>query len=134
MSNDSVRSIELEDYDGLPVEGSTVRFRCLSGLELVGEPNSVTCTANGAWEPSDYTGLTCTNSSGKEFILMQELCECYQCVKTGIVLVSRDNMIGYKYYMDAIQISGCCTMNKPNNITVHEDMHTSVFAVCRNSQ
>ena len=67
----------IEDYDGLPIAGSTIRFRCPSGLRLIGNPTSAICTQNGVWEPSDFTGLMCTNSSGKEFILsscLQGLC------------------------------------------------------------
>ena len=62
-------------YDNItPMEGNTIRFSCLPGLELTG-PNSATCTENGEWEPdpsglvcndskSDTTGLMCNDSKG----------------------------------------------------------------------
>ena len=59
--------LNIEDYNGLPIEGSTIMFRCPTGLELIGDPTSAICAKNGVWEPSDFTGLMCTDSSGKEF-------------------------------------------------------------------
>ena len=57
VSNDSVPNIE--GYDGLSVEGSTIRFSCPPGLVLSGS-NSATCTVNGEWEP-DPRQLICTS-------------------------------------------------------------------------
>ena len=49
-------------YDDLiPVEGSTVRFSCPPGLELIG-PDSATCTGNGEWGP-DPRGIMCNDSA-----------------------------------------------------------------------
>ena len=45
------------DYDGLPIEGNTIRISCSLGMILIG-PNSTTCTGNGEWEP-DPSGLLC---------------------------------------------------------------------------
>ena len=53
--NDSRSVPNIEDYDGLPVEGTTVTFSCPPGLVLTG-PSSVTCTGNGRWQP-DPSGL-----------------------------------------------------------------------------
>ena len=39
----------IEGYDSLSIEGSTVRFSCPPSLALIG-PNSVACTENGKWE------------------------------------------------------------------------------------
>ena len=71
-STDSVPRVV--GYNDVPVEGSTIRFSCLAGLELTG-PNSATCTGNGEWEPdpsgvmcneskSDAVGLMCNDSKG----------------------------------------------------------------------
>ena len=43
------------------IEGSTVSFSCLPGLEVIG-PNSATCTENGEWVP-EPTGIMCNNMS-----------------------------------------------------------------------
>ena len=59
-ANDSVPSIE--DYNGLLIEGTTIRLSCPPGLELIG-PNSATCTNNGEWEP-DLNSLMCNDSKG----------------------------------------------------------------------
>ena len=61
VGNDSVPSIE--GYDGLPIEGSTIRFSCPSGLALNG-PNLAICTENGRWEPNPNSWLTCLESKG----------------------------------------------------------------------
>ena len=58
--NNSV--LNVESYDGLPIEGSTVRFSCPPELVLVG-PNSAICTENGEWEP-DPSGFMCNDSKG----------------------------------------------------------------------
>ena len=58
--NNSV--LNVEGHDGLPIEGSTVRFTCPPGLELVGS-NSAICNVNGEWEP-DPSGLMCNDSKG----------------------------------------------------------------------
>jgi hypothetical protein len=57
-SNVSVSIIE--GYNGFPIESSTVRFSCPSGLELIG-PHSAKCTENGEWEP-DLTEIRCRHS------------------------------------------------------------------------
>ena len=58
MSEDSNVSVSMiEGYSGFPVEGSTVRFSCPSGLDLIG-PHSAKCTGNGEWK-SDLTEITC---------------------------------------------------------------------------
>ena len=63
FSNDSVPRIE--GYDGLPIEGSTVYFRCPPGLELI-EPNLTICKENGEWDPKlNISGLMCYTSKGK---------------------------------------------------------------------
>lgn len=50
---------EIEGYNGFPVEGSTVRFSCPSGLDLIG-CHSSKCTEIGEWEP-DFSQLTCNS-------------------------------------------------------------------------
>jgi hypothetical protein len=61
LNNES--ALIIEGYDDLiPVEGSTIRFSCPSGLELTA-PNSTTCTEYGEWEP-DPRGLMCNVSEG----------------------------------------------------------------------
>ena len=62
-ANDSVPAPSIEDYSGLPIEGSTIRLSCPPGLKLIDGPNSAICTENGEWEP-DPSRLMC-NSSGK---------------------------------------------------------------------
>ena len=68
--------ITIEGYDGLPIVGSTIRFRCPTGLELVGDQSSAVCSQKGLWDPwaSDFTDLMCTNSSGKELIQFCAVC------------------------------------------------------------
>ena len=61
MTNDSVPNIE--DYDGLPIEGSTLRFSCPNGLALIG-PNLATCTENGRWELNSNNWPMCMQSKG----------------------------------------------------------------------
>lgn len=75
---------DIEDY-GLPIEGSTIRFRCPSGLELTGNPTSAICTENEVWEPSNFTGLMCTNSSGKEFMMLARI--MCTCVKLHVYVI-----------------------------------------------
>ena len=58
-NNDSVPTIEGYE-DLIPIEGSTVRFRCPPGWELIG-PDSAICTENGEWEP-DPRQLMCIES------------------------------------------------------------------------
>ena len=60
IDNNSIPRIN--SYDGLSIEGSTIRFSCLPGLMLIG-PNSATCTENGEWEP-DPGGVMCNDSKG----------------------------------------------------------------------
>ena len=62
-------------YDGLPIEGSTIRFSCPPGLVLVGS-DSAACTENGEWEP-DPSGVMCR---GKVFTC---------------IIVYHDTMSGY---------------------------------------
>ena len=51
----------IEGYDDLiSIEGSTVRFSCPPGWELIG-PDSAICTENGEWEP-DPRQLMCNES------------------------------------------------------------------------
>ena len=57
-STDSIPTIV--EIDDIPVEGSTIRFSCPPGLELVG-PNSAICTENGEWGP-DLSGFMCNDS------------------------------------------------------------------------
>ena len=52
----------------IQVEGSTIRFSCLAGLELTG-PNSAACTGNGEWEP-DPSGVMCNESKSDAVGLM----------------------------------------------------------------
>ena len=62
FSNDSVPRIE--GYDGLPIEGSTVYFRCPPGLELIG-PNLTICRDDGEWDPKlNLSGLICYDPKG----------------------------------------------------------------------
>ena len=65
-ANNSQTVPAIEGYDGLPVEGSAIRFRCPPGLELIGLGGSSTlaiCTESGEWDP-DPSGLMC---NGKEY-------------------------------------------------------------------
>ena len=48
--NDS-ESIWILGYTNAVLEGDKINFTCTSGMELVG-PNSITCMANGEWEPN----------------------------------------------------------------------------------
>ena len=59
-ANDSVPNIE--GYDGLPIEGSTIMFSCPPYLSLIG-PNVATCTETGEWDP-DISGLLCNDTKG----------------------------------------------------------------------
>ena len=60
FNTDSVPRVE--GYNGIvPVEGSTIRFDCPPGFELIG-PNLATCTGNREWEP-DLRGIMCNNST-----------------------------------------------------------------------
>ena len=66
ITNDSVP--DFEGYDGLPIDGSTVRFSCPNELALIG-PNSATCTENGKWKLSPISRPTCVQSQGYIFML-----------------------------------------------------------------
>ena len=66
--NDS--NIRVLSDNRLPVvEGNTVTFNCLPGMEQIGlGSNSATCTDNGEWELSGTNGLIqCTNSNGNNY-------------------------------------------------------------------
>ena len=51
---------DIEGYDGLPIEGSTIRLICPPGLELIGGTSSITarCNESGKWDP-EPSGLIC---------------------------------------------------------------------------
>ena len=59
-ANESVPNIE--SYDGLPIEGSTIMFSCPPGLLVIGL-NLATCSDNGEWEPNLHD-LVCNDSNG----------------------------------------------------------------------
>ena len=60
-SADSIPRLVGFDDNITPVEGSTVRFSCPPGLELIG-PDSATCRENGEWGP-DIKGIMCNHSA-----------------------------------------------------------------------
>ena len=65
IGNDSVP--EVDDYNGLLLEGSTITFSCPPGFELIGL-DSATCAENGNWEP-DPSGLFCNDSGSNNIII-----------------------------------------------------------------
>ena len=65
-TNESVPRVE--DYDDLPIKGSTITFSCPPELKLTG-PSSATCMDNGEWEP-DLSMLMCNASKGYVVVLL----------------------------------------------------------------
>jgi hypothetical protein len=61
IGNFSVPNID--GYDGLSLEESTITFSCPPGMELTGS-NSAICTGNGEWELNTNTWPTCVESKG----------------------------------------------------------------------
>ena len=60
-------AIRIEDYDGIPLEGTNITFSCPPGAVLNG-PNLATCAENGRWELY-LNGLTCAITKGYVYIL-----------------------------------------------------------------
>ena len=70
-ANDSVLVPSIEDYSGLPIEGTTIRFSCPPGLKLIDGPYSAICTENGEWEPDLNSLILCNDSKGFHTVYIQ---------------------------------------------------------------